>query len=275
MVERWLADPGNLVPVHANDFRTAKAGEPIWHTLSQMISQGTNSGFFHLRAGKPSTSGRLRRRMVMEAVERAQVQAIVHAAGLGAGGAINIVKKPARYIGRPSAELDQELRDWLADPNNIIPIRAKAGRLDYQPEGSVIWGIVERMVCGPDSRDLFSGMSKAGLRRRGMVEEVAATGRVQKVSGSLNHTSLMLDCDGLAEVTLPDGTSRPWRTQFSLEELEHELRMVRAACYVFTAALTMMRDSEKRAELHWMQHSSRPNTSKPAGQTIISDQLAS
>jgi hypothetical protein len=42
----------------------------------------------------------------------------------------------------------------------------------------------------------------------------------------------------------PVGQVGPWRTGITLDELDAELRMVRAACYVFIVALSAMRDSE-------------------------------
>ena len=53
-----------------------------------------------------------------------------------------------------------------------------------------------------------------------------------------------LDCTGFTVVTRADGTTGPWRQRLSPDQLGHELRMLRAAIYVWVAALSMMRDSE-------------------------------
>ncbi len=52
-------------------------------------------------------------------------------------------------------------------------------------------------------------------------------------------------------------------------------RHLSTACFIVIAYLSGMRPGEKRAELRWMQHSSRLNTGKLAGQAATSDQLAS
>ena len=52
-----------------------------------------------------------------------------------------------------------------------------------------------------------------------------------------------------------DGTSAPWHPGLAPRALGLERRMHRNACYVLVVGLSMMRDSEKRAELRLMQHS--------------------
>lgn len=59
----------------------------------------------------------------------------------------------------------------------------------------------------------------------------------------------------LAAVQHGDGTSAPWHPGLAPRALGLERRMHRNACYVLVVGLSMMRDSEKRAELRLMQHS--------------------
>ena len=58
------------------------------------------------------------------------------------------------------------------------------------------------------------------------------------------HPGLLLD---LAVVTRPDGTSGPWHDNLGPRQVAIERVMLRNACFVFTAALSMMRESELRA----------------------------
>jgi hypothetical protein len=50
--------------------------------------------------------------------------------------------------------------------------------------------------------------------------------------------------------------------------------IARTAMIIIIAVASGMRASEKRAELHQMQHSSRMDTSEPAGHADVSEQLA-
>lgn len=52
--------------------------------------------------------------------------------------------------------------------------------------------------------------------------------------------------DGLKVVTREDGAKRPWHPCLNAAALASECRALRGACYIFVAALSMMRDSEIR-----------------------------
>jgi hypothetical protein len=52
--------------------------------------------------------------------------------------------------------------------------------------------------------------------------------------------------DDLVRVTRPDSTTGPWHPGLNGRTLEDECRALRAACYIFVAAMSMMRDSEIR-----------------------------
>ncbi|GAB2897089.1 hypothetical protein GCM10027074_75550 [Streptomyces deserti] len=80
-------------------------------------------------------------------------------------------------------------------------------------------------------------------RRRQWIEEAVARGQVEIINGT-GYRARRHPCPGFAEVTRADGTTGPWRNGITLDELDVELRMVRAACYVFIVALSAMRDSE-------------------------------
>jgi hypothetical protein len=52
-----------------------------------------------------------------------------------------------------------------------------------------------------------------------------------------------------------DGTHAVWHAELTPHAIGLQLRMLRNACYTLVVGLSMMRDSEKRAELRLMQHS--------------------
>ncbi|RBM18605.1 hypothetical protein DI005_18015 [Prauserella sp. PE36] len=240
LVDNWLANPDNLVPVHKYDHQTKSAGEPIWHHLALTITGGTNTGLFQTtRKG----AAQRRRDAVLRAVERGQVQAYSWSE---TRARTDVVNHPAIYLGRSTAALDQVLDDWLTNPDNLIPIRTKqprAPRSDLEP-GTIIWTALEALIYGTAGTAPFTQRSVTSAARRQKVEDAAAAGRVQKLAGTMTTRSLPMPCKDFTSVTRQDGTTRPWRGQISVEELADEIRMVRAACYVFMAGLTMMRDSE-------------------------------
>lgn len=95
---------------------------------------------------------------------------------------------------------------------------------------------------GDRSRHIFAGA--AGQRRRDLVTAAVAAGRVHLADGEADPALGRLDCAGFVIVTCADGTTGPWLKRLGPGPLDHELRMLRAATYIFTAALSMMRDSE-------------------------------
>ena len=84
----------------------------------------------------------------------------------------------------------------------------------------------------------------AGQRRRNLVTAAAAAGRVHIAEGEADPALGRMDCAGFAVVTRADGTTGPWLERLGPDQLDHELRMLRAAIYIFVAGLSMMRDSE-------------------------------
>jgi integrase len=158
----------------------------------------------------------------------------------------DVVNQPAIYLGRSTAVLDAALDAWLTDPANLIPVRGEGGRgprSDLEA-GTIIWTALETLVYGTEGKAAFTRSSTTGAARMQKVEDATAAGRVQKLTGTMSNLSLPMPCEGFASVTRRDGTTGPWRSQVSAVELTDEIRMVKAACYVLTAGLTMMRDSE-------------------------------
>lgn len=239
-VGKWLADPAHTVPVHANSWNRAKAGAPVWTTLSQLITDGASACLFG-RGNHVNGRQTARRDMVLEATAEGKVQPIAGRDGITATSGQIYVPRSRRPQGRTARELDQVLADWLAVPGNRVPVRARDDAAGAA--GTPVYGILARHVFQRGKADLFAH-SATGLRRRAMVAEAVAAGRVTPVTGEAPHRYLTIDCPGFALVTGPDGEPKPWRTTITRRELGDELRMIRAACYTFVAGLSLMRDSE-------------------------------
>ncbi|WP_430378152.1 hypothetical protein [Streptomyces sp. B1-3] len=127
------------------------------------------------------------------------------------------------------------LRAWLADPSNKVPIR-------FTPTGHEInWSLLTLML-GINTSDrycqLFKLKDRPGRARRQLVEDAVAAGRTQ--SGLLTE---------LVEVDRTDGPRGPWHPALQGRDLWLERTALRNACFIFTIALSMMRDSEVRAIL--------------------------
>ncbi|MCX4596467.1 hypothetical protein OG819_44515 [Streptomyces sp. NBC_01549] len=110
---------------------------------------------------------------------------------------------------RSSPSMDATLQKWLANPANLIPVHAETSRL---APGEPVWSALESLLYDTSERvDVFGSGSKQGRRRRDLVLQAAVGER---------------------------------RTVYSDRQLDRDLRMLRASCYIFVAALSAMRDSE-------------------------------
>jgi hypothetical protein len=234
LVAAWAADPANLVPVHASPWRDVPAGAPRWSALSMLITGGATDSIF--AAGHPRTTAR--RALIEAAAAGGRTQPLGNGQAFPGTGA---VQEPPLPRTRSAAVIDTGLRRWLADPASRIPVRRHGHRNDAA--GTVLWATLARLIDpGHRGRHIFAG--DAGQRRRDLVNAAVATGRVHIADGETDPALGRLDCTGFAVVTRADGTTGPWRQRLSPGQLGHELRMLRAAIYIFTAGLSMMRDSE-------------------------------
>ncbi|WP_139140443.1 hypothetical protein [Streptomyces thermolilacinus] len=129
-----------------------------------------------------------------------------------------------------NAEADTRFTAWAADPENKVPVHQLTGKT------TVNWQLLTFLI-GFESRKMafFTKQNRAGLARRAAAERLVAEGRLR--------TSLI---DGLCEVTRPDDNRGPWHHSLQPRELAVECLALRNACYVFVAALSMMRDCEIR-----------------------------
>jgi hypothetical protein len=234
LVASWLADPANLVPVHATAWWNAPAGTPHWATLSLLITGGATYSIF---TGSPRATAR--RAPILAAAATGRVQPVSNGQAFPGPRA---PQDPALPRTRSPAAIDASLRRWLADPASQVPVRGRDHR--NGAAGTVLWAPLARLIDpGHRGGDIFTGT--AGQPRCALVTAaIAATGRVHVADGEADPALGRLDCTGFAVVTRADGTTGPWRDQLSSNQLRHELRMLRAAIYIFIAALSMMRDSE-------------------------------
>jgi hypothetical protein len=209
------------------------AGAPRWSALSLLITSGATDSIF--AAGYRRAAAR--RALIETAVAGGRTRPLSN--GQALPGASAPQEPPHRT--RSAAVIDADLRRWLADPASRIPVRAREHR--NGPAGSVLWATLARLIYpGHRGKHIFAGT--AGQRRRDLVNAAAATGSVHLAEGEADPALGRLDCTGFAVVNRTDGTTGPWRQRLSPDQLDHELRMLRAAIYVWVAALSMMRDSE-------------------------------
>jgi hypothetical protein len=232
LVADWLAAPANLVPVRAAAWRDVPAGAPRWSALSLLITSGATDSIF--------ATGYRRSVARRALIEAAAAQGRIQPLGYGQALPASTTQDPPPRRIRSAATIDADLRRWLADPASRIPVRGHDHR--NGAAGTVLWETLARLIYpGHRSSDIFRGT--AGQRRRDLVT-AAAAGRVHIAEGEADPDFGRLDCTGFAVVTRADGTTGPWLERLGPDQLDHELRMLRAAIYIFTAALSMMRDSE-------------------------------
>lgn len=130
---------------------------------------------------------------------------------------------------------DGALENWIGATSSFVPVhRLTYGRFQ---QGDIHWTLLSLLVTGGHSKSMFAELtSRAVMRRRDKVTQAIAAGALRTVPGGLLTTA--------AEVTRADGSVGPWIDGFDPATVRAQLKVLRNACYVFCAALTMMRDSE-------------------------------
>ncbi|MGW4241179.1 hypothetical protein [Nocardia sp. NPDC004722] len=155
----------------------------------------------------------------------------------------DILRARAAWIGlqqnvRPlqAADADATLARWLADPDHRVPVHT--GRTGADKVGKVHWSLLAAMLGASDS--IFQLGNAASRARRAVVEAELADGHATQ-SGILTD---------LAHIQRPDGTTGPWHPDLQPLQMWLECVALRNACYIFVAAMSMMRDNEIRAITH-------------------------
>ncbi|MCX5165004.1 hypothetical protein OOK39_37945 [Streptomyces sp. NBC_00264] len=204
-LQQWLADPANLVPLNSYGSRSQSKGAPIWALLSRSITGGASKKIFEIGRAK---QGVMRRSEVLRMIEETGRVETLDPPEVRR----RVSQFPAQVsLKRSRQSLDDTLHRWLADPTNVIPVHANGSVVDRA--GEPVWSRLEELVLEtPGQMSLFNTTSQASQLRREAVLHVLAMGTHQVVS---YERKLIL-----------------------------ELHMLRAACYIFVAALSAMRDSE-------------------------------
>ncbi|MDT0425388.1 hypothetical protein [Streptomyces evansiae] len=240
----WLADPGHLVPLLAKEWQGSAAGTPIWKTLSRIITNGRNQDLFTIRKGQLTKRVVTRRTAVLAAVGEGRCVTVHGPTAWRTLGSPTYQPQSRRPASRD--QLDEDLKRWLADPDNRIPVRAVEDLHDKA--GTPVWATLARQIWGPRDAARSHPCLKANRARSAMIRKAMEAGQIVLVDSTersrAGWRSLPMPCPQATVVTRKDGTSGPWRTEITQGELDDELRMLRAACYIFIAALSMMRDSE-------------------------------
>ena len=130
---------------------------------------------------------------------------------------------------------DGTLERWIDATSSSVPLhRLTYGRFQ---QGEIHWTLLSLLVTGGHRKSMFAELtSPAVVRRRHKVTHAIATGALRTTPGGLMTTA--------TDVTRADGSVGPWINGFDPATVRAQLKVLRNACYVFCAALTMMRDSE-------------------------------
>jgi len=127
-----------------------------------------------------------------------------------------------------SRGMAERVSRFLADPDNRVPVHLSAASKRGQPN----WGQIGLL--------LGTTVDKANASLLPYREAfIAAVAEGRGVAGGLQGD--------LFQVTRPDGSRGPWTEGLDTRALLNELTALRGACFVFIAAISMMRDSEIRA----------------------------
>ncbi|WP_405671822.1 hypothetical protein [Streptomyces sp. NBC_01530] len=249
LLEKWLRDPDNAVPVHEVAYTNVAVGTPMWTALSKMVTDGRTMNIF---ADNQSARPAKRRATVHAAISEGRVATVKATVGRGRGPAGPRYIAPGTSTGVTPKMLDDDVRGWLANPDTLVPVHPTD---EHGKAGEPIWAMVARMIWGPTPPEAnrhrntkrLDRRTRQGTARARLISQAVADGR----GIPLDTTDLWagwraypLTCQDTAHIQRADGTSAPWRTQVSAIEAAFELHMLRAAIYVFVAAYSLMRDSE-------------------------------
>ncbi|MGP5484598.1 hypothetical protein ACTXMZ_16615 [Brachybacterium alimentarium] len=144
-------------------------------------------------------------------------------------------------LDRPSGERRRvtdpgsTLEAWLDAPGSHVPLhRLTYGRFT---KGDIHWALLSLLVSDGHSKHLFTDARNPAVRsRRQEIRDALKDGRIRSVPGGLLTRP--------TEVERLDGSRGPWIDGFDPATIREQIKILRNACYVFCAALTMMRDSE-------------------------------
>ncbi len=143
-----------------------------------------------------------------------------------------------------TADQAARLSDWLTDPEHHIPIHATPHWRRPDSDDEVNWSLLTLLLGMRSSHQtsIFDRRTAAGRRRMAQVENAITAG----------HPTTTGVIDDLSQVQYADRSSGPWHPGLSPSAIRHERLVLRNACFVLVAGLSMMRDSE----IHEISHGS-------------------
>jgi hypothetical protein len=104
-------------------------------------------------------------------------------------------------------------------------------------EGEIHWTLLSLLVSDGHSKQMFAELDRPDIvRRRRDIVDAIASGTLATARGGLATQATAIE--------RADGSVGPWIDGFDPATIRVQLKLLRNACYVFCAALTMMRDSE-------------------------------
>ncbi len=130
-------------------------------------------------------------------------------------------------------EIEGALQSWINCDNSYVPVHVSS--YGICTAGEIHWGLLSRLITDGRSETIFINTKSRGSGRRSAVLQALDRGRPRKPGG--------LDVP-ISSVDLSDGSQRPWIDGLDPTVVSREMKILRNACYIFCAALTMMRDSE-------------------------------
>lgn len=130
---------------------------------------------------------------------------------------------------------EEALARWTSTPGNAVPLhRMTYGRFR---EGEIHWTLLSLLVSDGHSKQMFAELDRPDIvRRRRDIVDAIASGTLSTARGGLATQATAIE--------RADGSVGPWIDGFDPATIRVQLKLLRNACYVFCAALTMMRDSE-------------------------------
>ncbi|GAP61240.1 protein involved in DNA integration [Arthrobacter sp. Hiyo1] len=147
------------------------------------------------------------------------------------------LNKPGTASG-PGRSYKDLLKDWLQDPANTIPLHSSRHHADKSRPSAdgfhVHWGVLSLSISGGQTRLMFNGSKESNLPLKNLV--LAPENRYRGRTFDLLPDARDVDAAG--------GSRSPWITNVDSRRMWHEAVALRTACYLFVAALSMLRDSE-------------------------------
>ncbi|MFD4611357.1 hypothetical protein ACFWOT_25375 [Streptomyces sp. NPDC058440] len=210
MLDAWLADPASVIPVSSRPRSGRPAGTPAWSVISLAVT-GDNTSIFCL-SGSGKGRASVRRAKVQSLVDQGRTALVDPNGGAGELLGVDLDRNRAERRGSRAAfqqAIDDEVDRWLKEPGNLIPVHPRRGQ--PSPEIEPVWKSLSTMIFG----------------------------RRQFAAFETNHPAVAARKDRVRQVVQDPARRMPFDNRGLTE-----LRMIRAACYVFITALSAMRDSE-------------------------------